>query len=120
VRLLLDEHLAPLIAEQLRSQGADVVAVAEREQMRDLRDEPLLRVAMDEGRALVTNRVAHLGPIVERWGLAEQPHPGLVLIADTRRCRSRAGADDVIAVLRLLLQAHPNDDALVDQVRWLP
>jgi hypothetical protein len=120
MRLLLDEHLAPLIAEQLRRQGADVVAVAEREEMRDLRDEPLLRLATDEGRALVTNRAAHLFPIAERWGLADRAHHGLVGIADTRRCRSRAEADDVIAALRLLLQAHPYDDALVDQVRWLP
>jgi len=62
VKLLLDEHYSPAIAEQLQKRGYDVLPVAERSRvehahLRQRSDEDLLRWARDEGRVLVTENV---------------------------------------------------------------
>jgi len=59
VKLLLDEHYSPAIAEQLQKRGYDVLPVAERSRiehahLRQQSDEELLRWARNEGRVLVT------------------------------------------------------------------
>lgn len=57
MKLLLDEHLSPTIAEELRRRGHDVVAVIE-VGLRQQPDVALLAWAVDESRAVVTANYA--------------------------------------------------------------
>ena len=54
MKLRLDEHYSPRIAELLRAGGHDVVAVVARPDLAGLTDRSLIAMAHDEGRALVT------------------------------------------------------------------
>lgn len=58
LKLLLDEMLDPEIAVQLRRRGYDVVAVAEREDLRGLLDPEVFEVARREGRCLAMDSSA--------------------------------------------------------------
>jgi len=58
VRLLLDEHLPPRLAEVLRAHGLEVIAVAAHGELRGRPDEELLALADSERRALVTRDAA--------------------------------------------------------------
>jgi predicted nuclease of predicted toxin-antitoxin system len=55
LKLLLDEMYAAAVAEQLRRRDHDVIAVAERADLRGSTDEDLLAWARIEDRALVTD-----------------------------------------------------------------
>jgi Domain of unknown function (DUF5615) len=57
VALLLDETHAPAVAEALRARGHDVVAVAERPDLRAMTDVDLFVWAGQESRRLVTENV---------------------------------------------------------------
>jgi len=57
VRYLLDEHLSPVIAEQLNARGIDTIAVAMRPDLRTLPDPDILQVASSEGRIIVTRDI---------------------------------------------------------------
>jgi len=54
VKLLLDEMWAPAIAAALRDQGHDVVAVAERHDLRGMPDAAIFDAVLAEGRAIET------------------------------------------------------------------
>jgi hypothetical protein len=58
VKLLLDEHLPPRLAEVLRGRGLDVTAVAERADWRGRPDADVLALAVAEQRAIVTRDAA--------------------------------------------------------------
>ena len=119
MRLLLDEQYSPTIAQQLRTQGFDVVAVVERPDLIGLDDEALLRVAAGERRALLTNNVRHFTPIARDWGASGQTHYGLLFTSDASLPRSRETIGVYVEGLAALLEAEPADDSLRDQVRWL-
>ena len=58
MKLLLDEMLPPTIAKRLRDEhGHDVVAVAERDELRGLQDADILLIAQEEERTIVTENV---------------------------------------------------------------
>lgn len=119
MRLLLDEHYSPTLAQTLRDRGHDVVAVGERADLSAASDHVLLEVAEREGRALVTNNVRHLVPLaVQRLGAGES-HAGLVLTSDRTLPRAMRAIGAFVSALDTLLAAHPADDALRDQTRWL-
>ena len=79
-KLLLDEMLAPRIAEQLRRRGHDVVAVAERPGLCSIPDDDLLANAFDEGRVLVTMNVGDFARIDAAWKSQGRAHAGLLLV----------------------------------------
>jgi hypothetical protein len=119
LRLLLDEHYSQTLAQELRDRGHDVVAVAERADLIAASDCALLEAADREGRALVTNNVRHLVPIATQRPGAGESHAGLVLTSDTSLPRSMGAIGALISALDGLLGAHPANDALRDQTRWL-
>jgi hypothetical protein len=120
VRLLLDEHLSPAIAQQLRRLGHDVVAGAERSELRGLYDADLLAVGADERRVLVTQDVADLMPLGARRLDATRSHHGIVLVSRASFPLSRAGIGRMVLALDQFLSTHRSDDALVGEVVWLP
>ena len=84
MKLLLDEMYTPAVAALLRDWGHDAVAVKELPDLVGLADEDLFRVAMAEGRAVVTEDVRDFAAAHQRILDAGQQHSGLIL-ADARR-----------------------------------
>lgn len=119
MRLLLDEHLSPRIALELRKRGHDVVAVANREDLRGRTDQAITAVAVEEHRAIVTLDVRdHMGILRDalRLGVA---HPGLVLLAARAWGPSLESIGPLVLVLGRLLDDLPGDDALQGRATWI-
>jgi hypothetical protein len=118
VRLLTDEHYATDIAIALRAAGHDAAAVLELG-MTGTADEALLAFAAGQGRALLTNNVRDFAAIAVLWAKGGQEHYGLLFTSDESLPRGRGTIGLYVEVLTALLEAHPTDDALRNQVRWL-
>jgi hypothetical protein len=112
VKLLLDEHISPEIARQLRKRGHDVVAVGERPGLRGRPDRVHFASLPDEQRAIVTRDLADYRPLLAeslRRGTATY---GLVCVP-RRFPLNRPGIGRLVLALDALLQAHPRpDDAI--------
>jgi hypothetical protein len=119
VRLLLDEHLSPGMAEALRSRGHDVVAVAERTELRGRPDIDVLVAAAAERRVVVTEDRRDYVRFGLRWLPSRRPHHGVVLLSPRSFRRHPAGYGRLLRALEALLAAHPGDDDLVGDVIWL-
>lgn len=111
MKLLLDEHLSPRIAERLRTAGHDAVAVSERDDLRGRPDEEIWQAAVAEDRALVT------GDLADFVALAAGGPAGTPLILVSRRGfpRSVEGIGRVVAALEALLAAAPSSAP----IHWL-
>jgi hypothetical protein len=118
LRLLLDEHYSARIAERLRDKEHDVVAATERPELVGLPDLELLRRMASERRAILTNNVQDFVPLL-RGEAAGLDHYGLLFASDRSLPRSRGSIGLGVRVLDKLLTAHPAEDALRNQVRWL-
>jgi len=110
VRLLLDEMWSPDIAEQLRRRGHDVIAVAERPDLRRQSDNLIFATAQREGYTIVTENVADfrsLGIAADEQG---QSHHGLIFTSNRQfpRHNPRTLGRLVIA-LDELLSKNPDD-----------
>jgi predicted nuclease of predicted toxin-antitoxin system len=106
VKLLLDEMFRASIAEQLRRPRAhDVVAVAEREDLRGLPDAEVFLVAQNEERAVVTENVRDFRPIAREWQEMGRVHFGIVLTTNRRfpRANPRTAGRMVRALDQLLI-----------------
>jgi Domain of unknown function (DUF5615) len=119
LRLLLDEHYSPRIAQQLRREGYDVVSVSERAELIGLSDSELLSVAAGERRAVVTEDVADFVELARRLAARGEDHYGLVFTSPARFPRSRATVGLFVRELGAFLHARGEDDALLNQVHWL-
>ena len=119
MRLLLDEHLPPRIAVQLRLQGHDVVAVVERPDLHRSADETLWATARTERRMIVTQDVGDFVRLALQDAAIGRPHPGLVLIHHRWFSRGDRHVGRLVASLRALLAANPADDPLAGRIIWL-
>ena len=98
-RLLLDEMLAPAIAEQLRKAGADAVAVSERAELWQSTDAALLELAATESRVLVTDNVKDFRALEKAWLAQGQLHAGLIYIHSKAYPMSRGRMGAIAAAL---------------------
>lgn len=80
MKLLLDEMIGPSVARELHDRGLDVVAVAERTDLRALHDDVVLDVAREEGRTLVTLNIGDFARLHQQWLGEGRQHCGLVLV----------------------------------------
>jgi predicted nuclease of predicted toxin-antitoxin system len=119
MRLLLDEHLSPRIAAELRRTGHDVIAMAERPDLRGRSDDDVIDVATAEGRAFVTFDIVDHLRIQGTAVRLRRPHPGLVLLTPTSWRPSDQGIGGLVRALSNLIDADPADTALVDRVVWI-
>lgn len=119
MKLLLDEHLSPRIAVELRARGFDVIAVAERTDLRGLSDDDLLDAASADGRALATFDVADHVQLARATTRLGTRHPGLVLLAPSSWAPSIDGVGVLVQALAALLADHPEEEALTDRIEWL-
>ncbi len=117
LRLFLDAHLSGRnIGRPLRAQGHDVRAVAEERVLDGLGDEPLLALASDDRRILVTANVKDFLPILGRWAEARRAHTGCILIPSTFR-QEQFGA--IVASIEVLLDRTPDQKLWRDRVAWV-
>ena len=119
MRLLLDEHYSPKIAEALRSRGHDVVSATERDDLRGLSDRDLWNWASAEGLALMTENVADFMPLVREAAAAGEPHFGVVFTAPHALPRALATVRLFVEILDAFLRDRSADEALADAVYWL-
>ena len=111
MKLLLDEMYAPVVAEQLRARGHDVVSVHDPEYQRleGTSDEEIFAAALAEGRALVTENVPDFRRL-EADALARgEPHATLVFTSNRQfpRGEPRTTGRLVEALYVLLSEATP-------------
>ncbi|MGH2946627.1 MAG: DUF5615 family PIN-like protein [Solirubrobacteraceae bacterium] len=119
MRLLLDEHYAPEIAEQLRRRGHDVIAVSERPDPRGLADEVHLATSPEQRRAIVTENVGDFRPLLANAVRAGNANYGLVCVSARRFPRAKNTIGRMVEALDALLRAHPGDDGMRDREVWL-
>jgi predicted nuclease of predicted toxin-antitoxin system len=119
LKLLLDEQYSPEIAERLRDDGYDVTAVKGSPELEGIGDEPLLRSAAGQGRALLTNNVSDFAPMATEWAARGDEHLGLIFTSDESMPRARNTIGLYIKKLSELLDKHPGHDAFRGRVAWL-
>ena len=119
LKLLLDTHHSPLIAQALGDDGHDVVAAATDPALARLEDDDLLQTATGQGRALVTENARDFDRIVRAWAARGDHHAGVVFTSPRRYHRgSAAYPANLIAALRRFLADPPREKH--DWVHWLP
>ena len=104
MKLLLDEMWAPAIAAALRDRGHDVVAVAERHDLRGMPDAAIFEAALADGRAIVTENVVDYRPLAADAMRAGRPYPALIFTSNRAYPRaSRRTAGRLVTALDALL-----------------
>lgn len=98
-RLLLDEMLSGVIADQLRGRGHDVVAVVEDPAMTGLADDEVLAAAVLAQRAVVTANIRDFIALDERYRAAGRAHPGLVLVSSKSFPQDRSFVGALVGAL---------------------
>lgn len=118
VKLLLDVHHSPFVAERLQACGHDVLAAATDASLARLADEELLRAATRAGRAIVTENARDFDRIVRAWGATGEHHAGVVFTSPRRFHRgSTAYPANLVTALGALLNGPPKEEG--DWVHWL-
>jgi predicted nuclease of predicted toxin-antitoxin system len=106
-RFLLDEMFSPAIAAELRELGHDVIAVAERPDLRAKSDEEIFAWASAERRWLLTENVKDFRPIMLRVLSGGPPGCGLLFTSSRAFPRSRKNPGPLINALHARLTAGP-------------
>lgn len=106
-RLLLDEMFAPAIAAELRELGHDVIAVADRPDLRSKSDEEIFAWASTENRWVLTENVKDFRPILLRALQAGTPACGLLFTSSRAFPRSRKNPGPLIQALNVWLATGP-------------
>jgi predicted nuclease of predicted toxin-antitoxin system len=118
VTLLLDEMFSPAIAAELRQLGHDVIAVADRPELRSKSDEEIFAWASTEKRWLLTENVKDFRPIMLRALAAGAPGCGLLFTSSRAFPRSRKNPGSLIRALDAWLTAGPPPLPVTES--WLP
>lgn len=78
---MLDANLsATRIGDPLRDRGHDVRGASAELELEGLDDEPLLALAAQEGRILITRNSRDFAPICRVWAESGREHAGVILI----------------------------------------
>ena len=104
MKLLLDEMWPPAIAVALRERGHDVVAVAERGELRGMADEAIFAEAQAQGRVIVTENVMDYRPLAAAATRAGRIYQGLIFTSNRAypRVNGRTAGRLVVALDTLL------------------
>lgn len=117
VRLVLDEMFSPKIATALREHKHDVVAVAERVDLRSITDDELFAWAIADNRWLLTENVKDFQPILLRAMQGSGVITGLLFTSSRTFPRSRQNPGPLIDVLHTWLSTGPPPAPLTED--WL-
>ncbi len=118
VKLLLDEHMSPDIAQALRERDYDVVAVGERHEWMALSDDDVIQLASREHRAVVTSNLRDYRPRAGALVSAGAGHYGMVFVPWNYR-RTRRDIGRMVTALAAILDAYPAEDDLRNGETWL-
>ena len=118
MKLILDEHLSPAIAEQLNRRGHDVVTAADAG-LAGLDDAQVLSAAARDQRAVVTNNIRDFRPLHAAYLTMSTVHCGIVLVPTSKYSLARDQLRPLIAALDNLLARFPTEDALRDTEYFL-
>jgi predicted nuclease of predicted toxin-antitoxin system len=118
LRLLLDEHISPVIAEQLRGRGHDVVAATEAGLAGVVDPQVLSRAAADR-RVVVTNNIQDFRPLHAMYLTTGTVHYGIVLVPTGKYSLKRDSLGALVIALDRLLTRLPAEDALCDTEHFL-
>ncbi len=116
MKLLLDEMISAVVAEQLRARGADVEAVVERRDLRDLPDEEIFDHTQASGRSLVTYNRDDFLELDRRFRSQGRAHNGIVILNPRRFPQGVASIGALVASLHQLVGAGPAYESFV---HWL-
>jgi len=105
--LLLDEMFSPVIAADLRQLGHDVIAVADRPDLRSKSDEEIFAWASAEKRWLLTENVKDFRPILLRALSGGTPGCGLLFTSSRAFPRSRKNPGSLVRALDAWLTTGP-------------
>ncbi|HKE64240.1 MAG TPA: DUF5615 family PIN-like protein [Micromonosporaceae bacterium] len=117
VELALDEMFSPKIAEALRALGRNVVAVAERADLRAMTDDELYTWAAVERCWLLTENVKDFRPIMLRALQAGGGTTGLLFTSSRTFPRSRRNPGPLIEAITAWLDNGPPAPPLIED--WL-
>jgi predicted nuclease of predicted toxin-antitoxin system len=112
LRLLLDEHLSPEIARQLRTLGHDVVAVGERADLRGRSDRVHFASLPEQRRVIVTRDLGDFRPLLADALRQGTPTYGIVCVPE-RFPLSQKDIGRLVRALAALLHAHREPDAII-------
>jgi hypothetical protein len=116
VKLLLDEMISAVIAEQLRARGHDVEAVSERPALRGMADDELFEYARTAHRSLVTYNRDDFLELDRRWRSQGQAHDGVVILNPKRFPHGAVSVGALVSSLdRLLADGSPYESF----IHWL-
>lgn len=116
MNLLLDEMWPPAIAEALRNRGHEVVAVAERRDLRGMSDTAIFDAAQAEGWVIVTENVVDYRPLAAAAMRAGRDSPALIYTSNRAYPRAnRRTAGRLVAALDALLSTR----GAVESEHWL-
>jgi predicted nuclease of predicted toxin-antitoxin system len=101
--LLLDEMFSDDIAQQLRTEGYDVISVVADLVLVGLPDDQVLAYATTEGRTLVTANIKDFVPLDSRYRAAGPAHAGLVLVSTKTFPQNRGFPSAITTALATLL-----------------
>ena len=118
MRLLLDEHISPIVAEQLRSRGHDAVAALE-VSLTGVDDPGVLAWAASARRAVVTSNIQDFRPLHAASLTRGAAHHGIILVPTSRYSLRRDRLGTIVAALDQLLTRLPEDSALCDREHFL-
>ncbi len=116
-RLVMDEMFSPTIAAALRGQGDDVIAVAERGELRAINDEEVFAWAAAQGRWLLTENVKDFRPILLRAVQADTPVTGILFTSSRSFPRSRKNPGPLIQAIHAWMVGGPPQPPLTED--WL-
>ena len=118
MRLLLDAHFDPAVAQALRERGHDAVSVLELgPDVYQASDTELLAIASAEQRTFVTRNIRDFVLLHAMWVGRERSHAGIVLVHAKAIPEGDRGAE--IRALENLLKTHARAADLAEALVWL-
>lgn len=121
LRLLLDEHLSPVIAEQVRARNPHIPIVSLHHwrggRLRRTADDLILAAVYEEQLTLVTYDQRTILPIIQWWGSEGRPHSGLIMVSERTVASNNYGA--LVRRLIALWEAR-GDEERTNQLLYLP
>jgi len=122
LKILLDEHFPPAVAEQLERRGYDVKPVAERAAagmsvLRGSPDADLLRWAQAQARVVVTENARDFMRLHRSFLARGEEHAGIVLTSPRGFPRDADRIGHLIRALAQFIDEHPQ--GFRDNIAWL-